>query len=149
LIVGVIAIGVCPLIRDATVWLVQWARPDMTFAPHPTLDALSDGSLSPARVGILWLGAAVIAPTAEEIFFRGALQNFLHRQAGSYAAIGLSALAFAMVHFTQPHALPALFFLGLLLGFSYARSQSLTIPILVHAAFNLKTLVWESLLRAA
>ena len=49
------------------------------------------------------------------------------------------ALAFTLVH-AQVHALPALL-LGVLLGLAYERTGSLLVPILVHALFNLKTLI--------
>lgn len=144
----VVAVGVCPLIRDVTALLILFVLPGFEFESHPTLLALEKEALSGFRVVALWVGAAVIAPVAEEMFFRGVLQNFVSgatKRTG--LAIGLSAAAFAGVHFSQPHALPALLFLGVLLGAAYARSGRLVVPIVIHAAFNLKTLVWESLAR--
>ncbi|MFQ5494698.1 MAG: type II CAAX prenyl endopeptidase Rce1 family protein [Phycisphaerae bacterium] len=35
--------------------------------------------------------------------------------------------------------------LAVLLGFAYERTGRLTVPIAIHAAFNLKTLIWASL----
>ena len=61
-----------------------------------------------------------------------------------HTAIVISAGAFAAVHFQQPHVVLALFFFGVLLGYAYERTGSLAAPVLIHAAFNLKTLVWES-----
>lgn len=142
---AIVAIGVCPLIRDLTAWLILNVVPDYRFKLHPTLEALDAGTLPAARVVALWLGAAVVAPLAEEFFFRGILQRYLGaatRRTGF--AIVVSAAAFSTVHFSQPHALPALFFLGLLLGWTFARTGLLAVPIMIHAAFNLKTLIWES-----
>ena len=142
----IVAIGICPLIRDVTAWLIHQQWPDFQFETHPTLAALEKEGVSPIKIVVLWFGAAAIAPVAEEFFFRGFLQNFLWSAAGrAGAAMALSALAFAAVHFSQVHALPALFFLGLILGWGYARTGGLYVPVAVHAAFNLKTLVWEAL----
>ena len=142
----VVAVGICPLIREVTARLILRIVPGFEFESHPALQALEKGGLSEVRVIALWIGAAVIAPVAEEIFFRGILQNFLlgaTKKTG--LPIVLSAAAFAAVHFSQPHAMPALFFLGVLLGAAYARTGRLFVPIVIHAAFNLKTLVWETL----
>ena len=144
----VVAVGVCPLIRDVTAWLILRIVPGFQFESHPTLQALEEGGLSGVRVIALWVGAAMIAPLAEEMFFRGILQNFLSGATKKTGlAIALSATAFAAVHFSQPHAVPALFFLGVLLGAAYARTGKLFVPIVIHAAFNFKTLVWETLER--
>ncbi len=142
----VVAVGVCPLIRDATAWTISWVAPGFPLETHPTLKALEAGGLPRGEVVALWLGAGVIAPIAEEMFFRGILQNFLmgaFRRPGP--AIALSAVAFGMVHISQPHAVPALIFFGALLGWSYFRTGKLIVPIAIHAAFNLKTLVWEAM----
>ena len=147
---AVIAVGVCPLIRNATAALILRIAPGFDFKSHPALDALGNQELSGLMVVALWVGAAVVAPVAEEMFFRGILQNFLSgatRKAG-FATV-LAAGAFALVHFSQPHAVPALFFLGILLGTAYARSGNLVVPIVIHAVFNLKTLVWETAARHA
>jgi membrane protease YdiL (CAAX protease family) len=146
---AVAAVGVCPLIRDVTALLLMRVSPGFVFESHPTLQALEEEAITGIRVVALWMGAAVVAPVAEEIFFRGVLQNFLigaTRRTG--LAIVLSGAAFALVHFSQPHALPALFFLGILLGAAYVRTGRLIVPIVIHAVFNLKTLIWETLLRA-
>jgi membrane protease YdiL (CAAX protease family) len=142
----IVAVGICPLVRDATAAFILRIDPGFKFESHPALKALEAGGLSQARAVALWIGAALIAPVAEEIFFRGILQNFL---IGATKKVGLpitlSAAAFAAVHFSQLHAVPALFFLGVLLGVAYARTGTLLVPIVIHAAFNLKTLVWETL----
>jgi membrane protease YdiL (CAAX protease family) len=93
----------------------------------------------------LWIGAVVVAPIAEEAFFRGLLQTFLAGVVRSrWLAIGLTAVAFGIVHFSQPHVIPALIVLGLLIGYAYERTGTLVVPVLIHAGFNLKTLVWDA-----
>lgn len=147
ILLSIVAIGVSPLISEVTGWLIRLAMPDYSFDPHPTLKALAQEQLSFGRTVVLWIGAAVVAPFAEELFFRGVLQNFLCNHIRTGAAVLTTSAAFALVHLSQPHALPALFFLSVLLGVVYLRTASLFAPMLIHALFNLKTLVWESIAR--
>lgn len=140
------AVGLCPLVRDFTVAVILLVAPDHQFDAHPTIQALHDASQPLGIHAALWLGAFAVAPVAEEFFFRGLVQTlFTNLLRSRWMAIWLSALAFGAVHFTQPHAVPALVFLGILLGYAYERSGSLVPPILIHAAFNLKTLIWDAM----
>ena len=47
----------------------------------------------------------------------------------------------------QPHVVLPLAVLGVLLGVLYLRTGSLLGPIVLHALFNAKTLLWETLPR--
>jgi membrane protease YdiL (CAAX protease family) len=109
------------------------------------LTALRASDAPPWIVFSLWVGSAVIAPVAEECFFRGLLQTVVVRLTQQpWAAIVISALLFGVAHSSQPQAVPALVLLGALLGHLYEKSGSLVGPFTVHALFNLKTLVWQT-----
>jgi len=138
--------AVCPLLLLGSMTLVRWLVPDLEFPDHPTISALHD-SESPLGFRILlWSGAVIVAPVAEEVFFRGLLQSvMLNVWRRRWLAIAVSAGAFAIIHQSQPHAIPALFALAVILGYTYERSGSLVPPIAIHALFNLKTLVWDAL----
>ncbi len=145
LITSILAIGLCPLIGEATIRVIYYYFPSHSFDLHPTLKSLHDG-LQPRWVIVgLWLGAAALAPIAEELFFRGFLQTFLVGIAGSrWLAIGMTAIVFGLVHLSQPDTIVALTALGVLLGYAYEKTGSLVTPIMIHAAFNLKTLIWDA-----
>lgn len=96
------------------------------------------------------LMAVVLAPLAEELFFRGMLFPAFARRFRVGTAIVLSALLFAVLHVgtgatadLAPNAILAalIFPLGLLLAWIYHRRGTLLAPILVHAAFNLLAVV--------
>lgn len=143
---ALVGIGICPLLAEATVRMVHVFAPSVSVNVHPTLQALQGGAQSTWITLALWLGAAVAAPVAEEFFFRGLLQNVLCAiTRRPWIAIVLTAMAFGAVHVSQPHTIPALIVLGLLLGFAYERTGSILVPISIHALFNLKTLVWSAL----
>lgn len=145
-IATIVALAFCPLVHELTVWTIVCLDPTFVLTPHATIRALQEGGQSFAVVVALWIGAAAIAPVAEELFFRGILQNALVNFTQSRgSAIALAAVAFGVVHASQPDTIAALIFFGVLLGYAYERTGSLIVPIAIHAAFNLKTLVWDAL----
>ncbi|HUT56978.1 MAG TPA: CPBP family intramembrane glutamic endopeptidase [Phycisphaerae bacterium] len=94
------------------------------------------------QVGAGWqaliiVSAVVLAPLAEEVFFRGLLQStfrkYLRRP---WAAILLTSAFFALVHAAYPTSMPAMFALSVALGYNYERCGRLPAPILIHALFN-------------
>jgi len=91
-----------------------------------------------------FLAAIVQAPLFEEILFRGMLYSVLAKRAGTAAATAVSAVAFAAVHGSLPHA-PALFVLGCALAWCYAKTGTIVAPIAFHAAFNGWTFLGEML----
>lgn len=77
----------------------------------------------------------VLAPIAEEIFFRGVVLNALLREAGARWATFGSATLFALVHASVVAFLPILI-LGVILAWVARRTRGLLAPIVVHATFN-------------
>ena len=142
----VFALTVCPAVLAGSVTLVLRFNPDYQLPVHPTITALRGAESMFPQLLVLWMGAAVIAPVAEEFFFRGMLQTVLLNTFKSrWAAIMVASAVFAAIHFSQPHAIPALFVLAVIMGYAYERTGSLIPPIAIHALFNLKTLVWDTL----
>ena len=89
----------------------------------------------------MWVAVLVLcAPLWEELMFRGFLLPALARRAPPAAAVGLSALAFALVHFSREGFLPLLA-LGCVFGAAYARTGNLAAPVALHAGWNVYLLV--------
>jgi membrane protease YdiL (CAAX protease family) len=92
---------------------------------------------------MVFLWATVEAPLVEETLFRGILfQGLQHlfaralsRSWSVFVAAALSGLAFGIVHF-QPHTLPILVFLGIVLAYVFERTRSIYPPALVHGIIN-------------
>lgn len=81
------------------------------------------------------LGVVIIAPVAEEAFFRGVAFNAWLRERGRrFAYIG-SSLLFAAIHASIVSLAP-IFLLGLALAWVYRRTGSLLAPIAMHATVN-------------
>lgn len=133
---------VCTGLLKATTWL----RAYLGAGPpeeHPAIRLLRDGSVPTGVVVLTIVSAAILAPILEELLFRGLLQPALaKRRRSAWQGVVLSGLVFGMIHIQVAQTVPALIFFGLVLGYIYAKTGSLTLVILVHAVFNAKTILW-------
>lgn len=81
---------------------------------------------------------AILGPIAEELVFRGGVQNSVlirHPEQGPAIAIALGAAIFSIAHF-NPAQMPVALILGALLGFAYWWTGSLAAPMLIHIFNN-------------
>lgn len=121
---------------------------------HQQLELITDYTQLPVRIMIVFV-AVVIAPLLEEMLFRGFVQTTIRTILASrvsyfgsrdtsderrvtrcaWLAIAASSLFFAIMH-AEPGHWPALFVLGVCLGYSYEKSGSLLRPIFIHFFFN-------------
>lgn len=88
--------------------------------------------------GELWLLVvlvAVLAPVAEELFFRGLVQGSLERSLPAPYAVGIAAVIFALIHF-QWLQLPGLLLFGAVSGVLLVRTGRLAPSIGAHVGFN-------------
>ena len=83
------------------------------------------------RIAVLCL----IAPLAEELFFRGRLLPWLAGRLGPVSALSISSLAFAIAHGSPLNCLVALP-IGVLLGWLRLYRRDLGACVLVHQAHN-------------
>ncbi len=146
-VVAYIAIWpICFGLLHLTVYLMRLADPEFAPPEHQTIRTLLSGEHAGPLVVVIAVNAVILAPFVEELFFRGMLQPVLAAASrGPWTAVLLSAGAFGLFHYPLVHTMPALAAFGLLLGYLYARTGSLTLVVLVHAIFNGKTLIWLAL----
>jgi hypothetical protein len=90
---------------------------------------------TPFQAVLLFIGLVIAAPICEEILFRGTIQPAYQNHTSGGIAILVTSLMFALFHL-RFQGLPALLILSFLLGFTYWRTQSLTITMVLHAATN-------------
>lgn len=95
---------------------------------------------SPWMLAQWFFVVAVLAPVGEELVFRAGLFRFLANRMRPAFAAAVSAALFAAMHWNLQAALP-LFALGLALAHVYHRSGRILAAIVLHAAFNLNTLL--------
>jgi membrane protease YdiL (CAAX protease family)/uncharacterized RDD family membrane protein YckC len=88
---------------------------------------------------------AVVAPIAEEIFFRGMLFGGLRKRLSTYPAAAISALVFGALHATTGvTAVPPLIIFGFMLALLYERTGSLVPGMIAHAFNNALALALAS-----
>ncbi len=85
--------------------------------------------------GMVLVAGAVIAPTVEEIYFRGFVFRCYLERKGPLQAYLFGAAIFAAIHMNAPALLP-IFAMGLLLSFLYSRTGSIMPGIAAHAVNN-------------
>jgi len=96
---------------------------------------VADAALSNADPTVLVVALVVVAPIAEELFFRGVAYNAWEREYGPARALYGSAILFAVIH-GSAFVIPSIFVLGLVLGQLFRTTRSLPATILLHAGFN-------------
>ncbi len=86
---------------------------------------------------MLFLSNCIIAPVLEETVFRGAVFKSVEPY-GSWRAVLVSALGFAVIHF-QASAFPYLLLWGIVLGLIRTWSGSVVACMLFHSILNFET----------
>lgn len=84
---------------------------------------------------IVILTVSVTPAICEEIFFRGFVQKSFEFKQKPFAAILLTSLFFGLYHF-NPYGLLPLIVLGMYLGYSVYKSNSIVVPIVLHFINN-------------
>lgn len=98
-------------------------------------EELAIGEASPTVFLLLLAAGALLAPLAEEIFFRGYVFRSYLVAKGPVRAYIASSLLFASLHLNVAAFLP-LFVIGLIMAFLYHRSGSLVPSIIAHSLNN-------------
>ena len=84
---------------------------------------------------VILVAFLLVAPVAEEIFFRGVVYNAWERERGVWVAVLGSAALFAAIH-SSLFAFVPIFALGVTLALIYRSTRSLAATIAMHAGFN-------------
>lgn len=83
-----------------------------------------------------FLHVCIIAPVTEEILMRGFVLGGLKDTYGVTAALLISAILFAILHFNMVQTLSA-FVCGIILGLLYIKTNSVLCCIIAHSGYNL------------
>lgn len=128
-------------------WIVldaPWMTLGEPTARYVPLDA--DGRVDPVRVAVRWVGAALVVPLMEELFWRSFLMRWIERsqwQGVDPRRVGLKAVLLSSFVFMLAHTLwLAAIVAGLAYAWLYVRSGSLWAPVVAHAVTNGALGVW-------
>ena len=114
--------------------LEMWMK-NLEESAQVTTNLLLEGASVWGLLGnILFIG--IFAAVAEEVFFRGVLQQLLNKMfQNKHTAVWLTALIFSLLHMQFYGFLPRII-LGAMLGYLFVYSKNLWIPIFVHFLNN-------------
>jgi hypothetical protein len=119
-------------------WLTHWLAHGQPVTQN--ISQLGESTPLAWRIPLVLL-VVTLGPLVEELLFRGVLLSALWQRWGRGAAIGLSAVAFALAHLPgldwQLVALPDLILLALALAWLRLRSGSIWPSVVGHGANNL------------
>jgi len=112
---------------------------DFEIQPHEQIEQI-ESYTQPAIQAAILISGAVVTPFFEEVLFRGLIQTTIRSyNIRPWPAIVITSIIFTLLH---PSGLqPAVFVLGMLLGYAYEKSGSLFRPMFIHALFNGLTLI--------
>ena len=92
---------------------------------------------------LLWLAFIIAAPLYEEILFRGFMfKGIENSRAGPIGAVIITSLAWSALHVQYDFLIiVSIFAGGLLLGWARLKTNSIYIPIAMHALQNLMAII--------
>jgi membrane protease YdiL (CAAX protease family) len=121
----------------ASTYLMQRLGLDVS---QQELAGFFNNGTAPLLLLALTLISVVIVPIGEELLFRAGIFRIAGRLLPRWAALLLSALAFAALHGSVVHFIP-LTVLGIVFALAYEKTGSLLVPVVAHALFNLNSIV--------
>jgi CAAX prenyl protease-like protein len=141
LLAVVVGVAVCALwIRLDSPWM-RLGEPTASFLP---LDA--QGQLDWPLLIVRWLGAALIVPVMEELFWRSFLMRWLDNptfEACVPQRIGMRAIVLSTFVFMLAHTLwLAAIVAGLAYAWLYVRTGKLWVAVIAHAVTNAVLGAW-------
>jgi membrane protease YdiL (CAAX protease family) len=137
---ALVAGAICYAQLRATQTLWVWLLPETPAPVHASLRAITASDWGVWGVVEVVFAASLVAPLAEELFFRGVVLEATLKSTGSvWLAALVSAVTFGAIH-SQPQDILPLVSLGLILAYVRVRYRSLAACVAAHAIFNLRTL---------
>ena len=131
---AILAFGVGQLLE----WLARAMQTELPEVQETFKELAADPTAAPWLVA----GSVLVAPVAEELFYRGMLFPALRKRLPLWPAMGISAVLFGLSHLQttlEGYLLVLLIIIpfGMFLAYVYERRGTLLVPILTHSIFNL------------
>ncbi len=133
-------LAVLPVLYGGTLIWIQILETIGISPQHQDVVETFRAADSPLLIAGMIFLVVILAPISEEIIFRGCLYRFLKNYLPVWGSIAISSILFSLMH-QNSMGLIALALLGALLCLVYERTGSLKAPILLHAVFNLNTVI--------
>ena len=85
---------------------------------------------------LMLIGIGILAPIAEELFFRGLLYDFFRRKTGVRYAVVISSVLFGLAHFDSLAVGLSAFVMGVVMAMTVEWTGSIRMSIYMHIATN-------------
>jgi len=135
---GGLAIGILPvrlLIGAIGLWIENMVGGDLTSLDFRG-ELLSVGFDTWYGIVLMVVGVGILAPIAEELFFRGLLYDWFRQKTGVVGGILISSGLFGLAHYDSLAVVGSSFVMGLAMAFAVEKTRSLWISIFMHIATN-------------
>jgi membrane protease YdiL (CAAX protease family) len=132
-VVYLIVATLCSVVIVDQIYLIT-----QQFSPAPDQYTESLADLRPTTgvaFAVTFVGLCLLVPVAEELVFRGYVQQIFTRNMGAVAGFLLAGLVFGAVHLNA-HLLVSITFFGVFLSFVFYATANLTYTIIAHSLFN-------------
>jgi len=138
LIGGGVAIGILPLrllVGAIGMWIESLVNGDMTSLDFRS-EILSVGFDTWYGIVLMVIGVGILAPVAEELFFRGLLYDWFRQKTGVVGGIVISSMLFGLAHYDSIAVVGSSFVMGLAMAIAVEKTRSLWIAIFMHIVTN-------------
>jgi membrane protease YdiL (CAAX protease family) len=109
-------------------------------------DILSVGFDTWYGIVLMVIGVGILAPIAEELFFRGLLYDWFRQKTGVVWGMVISSLLFGFAHYDSLAVVGSSFVMGLAMALAVEKTRSLWIAIFMHVTTNTGAVIMMAVL---
>ena len=134
LVIGGVTVGLLPirlLLAYAALILVEGDLDSLSAR-----QALLGSEFSLLGFLVTFIGVGILAPIAEELFFRGALYTWFRRRFNFWVAVSVSSVLFGLAHFDSLGVVLSSLVMGVALAIVFEYTRSLYTAIGIHILNN-------------
>lgn len=123
-------------VRGAVAAVVQRAMGGQLDSTQMRLEMIAPEGFTWLGFFLTLLGAGILAPIAEELFFRGALLTWFRGRFDFRVSMVVTSVLFGLAHIDTAGVVASSFVFGLAAAYMFERTKTLWAPILMHITSN-------------
>jgi membrane protease YdiL (CAAX protease family) len=132
---AVLAIGMMP-IRGIIGALVEYMIHGGLESLEMRNDLFTSAGMTWGGFVVMLLGVGVLAPVAEELYFRGLIYGGLRKMMGVGWSVFISSAIFGVGHADSIAVVVSSLIMGLVMAYAYEKTRTLWVPVLIHVITN-------------
>lgn len=130
-----LSLALLPVRGLIALWVLRLAGGDMQGLQE-RMEVIAPEGFTWLGFVVTLLGAGILVPIAEELFFRGAIFTWFRQRYNFPVALVVSSVLFALGHFDSIGVVASTLILGLANAYAFEKSKTLWVPILMHITTN-------------